>query len=187
MANNRLNDRYEAERLQRDAQVGKEVMKMAFFRYNKGNKSDTVITLFALVSILMAGGISLATISTDKNSGIGQEIDVYDVDPLARAEQAALAAISAARGHIECHGITESGGLADQYYANGARFTAVWDEINLADSTVRVAATGYCLDDSGEEFKTRFESVIKVELLKAHERPAMHDYYKSNLTKMTNQ
>ena len=88
--------------------------------------------------------------------------------------------IAAARGHIECHGITESGGLKDQYYANGARFSAAWDKINLADSTVKVTVIGYCRDDSGEEYKTRFESVIKVELLKAHDRPPMHDYYKAN-------
>ena len=158
---------------------------MAFFDNRKGNRSDTVITLFALGAILLAGGISLATISTDNNSGIGQAIDIYEADPLSRAEQAAFAGISAARGHIECHGITESGGLRDQYYANGARFSAVWEEINMVDSTVKVTVIGYCQDDSGEEYKTRFESVIKVELLKAHGRPPMHEYYEANFVNKT--
>ncbi len=150
---------------------------MAGYGNGRSNRSDMVVTIFAIFAILLAGGISVATISTDKNSDIGAINTVMDAQPLARAEQAAMAGVSAVKGHIECHGITESGGLPDQYYANGARFNALWDEINLADSTVKIISTGYCLDDDGLEYSTEYESIIKVDLLASHDHPILQDYY----------
>lgn len=150
---------------------------MATFGNGRSNRSDIIVTVFAVFAILLAGGISVATISTDRNTDTGLSNSVMDMEPLTRAEQAAVAGVSAVRGHIECHGITEGGGLPDQYYANGARFSAYWDKINLADSTVRIISTGYCLDDEGLEYTTEYESVIKVDLMALHDHPILEDYY----------
>jgi hypothetical protein len=147
----------------------------------KSNRSDMVVTLIAIFSIIMAGGISIATITTDQNTDNAPvALNIYDTDPLARAEQAAMAGIHAVKGHIECHGRTDKGGLPDQYYANGARFTAVWDDINLTDSTVHVVSTGYCRDNSGEEHVTQLESIMKIDLLYSHHSSILQDYYSSS-------
>lgn len=153
---------------------------MAMFNKKSGNKSDLVVTLFALFSILLAGGISIATISTDQQSEPIDVIDINKQDPVIKAEQAALAGLMAARGHIECHGITEKGGLPDQYYANGARFSAVWDKINLSDSTVHIISTGYFGDSDGEVHSSKFESIIKVDLASAHNQGILSDYYRNH-------
>jgi hypothetical protein len=153
---------------------------MGVFGEKRGKTGDTVITLFAVFSIILAGGISIATITTDQNTEMGRNISIYDTDPLTQAEQAAIAGIHAVKGHIECHGITENGGLPYQYYANGARFEAVWDDIDLADSTVHIISTGYSQNDLGEKFTTKFESIIKVDLITAHNQSILHDYYRAN-------
>jgi hypothetical protein len=146
----------------------------------KGNRSDMVVTLIAIFSIIMAGGISIATITTDQNTDSAPvSLNIYDADPLARAEQAAVAGIHAAKGHIQCHGVVEKGGLPDQYYANGARFMTVWDDLNLSDSTVHVVSTGYCRDANGEEHVTKLESIMKIDLLFAHQPALLQDYYNS--------
>ena len=156
---------------------------MAVFGNKRGNRGDSAVTIFAIFAMLLAGGISIATISTDKNTDTGIPVNVMDIDPLARAEQAAAAGVKAVQGHIECHGITESGGLPDQYYANGARFNATWDEINLADSTVKIITKGYCVNENGMEYSTTFESVIKVNLLATHNQAILQDYYNSGYEK----
>ena len=153
---------------------------MGFGEKRSGNRSDTIVTLFALLAIFLAGGISIATISTDKNTDSGDHYAIGVADPIGQGELAAMAGISAAKGHIECHGITEGGGLPESYYANGARFEVAWDEINLADSTVYIVSTGYVSQADGQVFSSVIESVTKIDLLTAHEPPIMHDYYKSH-------
>jgi len=153
---------------------------MAFIGNKTGNKSDMVVTLFALFSILIAGGISIATITTNNEIESEINVNIYEIDPLIRAEQAAMAGIDAAKGHIQCHGIVDPGGLPNQYYANGARFEAVWDEINLKDSTVHVVSTGFCQTEKGEEFTTKYESIIKVNLIATHDQAILQDFYKAN-------
>ncbi len=151
----------------------------SFSSYSK-NRSDTVITIFALFAMLLAGGISIATINTDQQSKSPGSSMSGLADPLEMAEQAALAGLDAARGHIECHGIRARGGLPEHFYANGARYKVTWDDINLGDSTVFVVSTGlYTLGD-GETCNTKLESVIKVDLMVSHEKPIFHEYYLKN-------
>ena len=150
------------------------------FNGKKSNRSDTIVTLIAIFSIILAGSISIATITTEQNIDNTASLNIYDADPLARAEQAAIAGIHAAKGHIQCHGLVDQGGLPDQYFANGARFMTVWDDINVNDSTVHIISTGYCRDNNGEEHITKLESVVKIDLLISHHQPILHDYYDSH-------
>ncbi|MCP4580460.1 MAG: hypothetical protein GY839_02500 [candidate division Zixibacteria bacterium] len=153
---------------------------MGLFNNRHGSRSDVVVTLFALLAIVLAGGISIATISTEKQADPFGAEDLSLTDPVGKAETAALAGIDAARGHIECHGITESGGLPGQYYANGARFEVAWDKINLADSTVHIVSTGFMSQDDGKIFSSIIESVHKIDFLASHDRPVLHEYYQGN-------
>lgn len=150
---------------------------MARFHGRSRNQSDLIVTIFAIFAILLAGGISIATISTDQQSQPMEAVNFDKQEPIVKAEQAALAGLMAVRGHIECHGIKEKGGLPDQYYANGARFSAVWDDINLNDSTVHVISTGYFGDNDGEMHSSKFESIIKVDLASAHNEGILNNYY----------
>ena len=151
---------------------------MALFRNEL--KGDSVLTIFALCAMLLAGGLSLATITTDFRSATGNRNQSLN-DPLTRAELAANAGISAARGHIECHGILDSGGLPEQYYANGARFKVSWDDIDLKDSTVHIVSAGFVDNAAGETYTSKLESIIKVDLLSVHDRPIFHEYYDRNV------
>jgi hypothetical protein len=157
-----------------------EFTKMKFFSARQDNRSDIVVTLFALFALLLAGGISIATITTDKEVKSSTKIDLGLEDPINKVEMAARAGIDAARGHIQCHGITESGGLPSQYYVNGARFEVVWDKIDLTDSTVHVISTGFINHDNGQVYTSKLESVLKVDLMVSHEVPILHEYYKKN-------
>ena len=150
---------------------------MGFGDKRSSNRSDTIVTLFALLAIFLAGGISIATISTDKQSDSLGQYNIGIDDPIGQAELAAMAGISAAKGHIECHGLTESGGLPGSYYANGARFEVAWDEIDLTDSTVYIVSKGYVSQADGQIFSSVIESVTKIDLLASHDRPILHDYY----------
>jgi hypothetical protein len=149
------------------------------------NRSDSFVTIFAIFAILLAGGISIGTMSSN------EAIPNIVADPLDRAEQAAFAGIQAAKGHIECHGIKHRGALPQQFFANGGRFEVAWDEPNPADSTVRVVATGYyesILDpEKGNShiYSSRLESVLKVNTVSTHSNgPAILDhYYQRNLPK----
>lgn len=153
---------------------------MKFLNARQDNRSDIVVTLFALFALLLAGGISIATITTDNEVKSLNKIDLGLEDPLNKVEMAAKAGIDAARGHIQCHGITESGGLPSQYYVNGARFEVVWDKIDLSDSTVHVISTGFINHDNGQIYTSKLESVLKVDLLVSHEIPVLHEYYMKN-------
>jgi len=153
---------------------------MKFFKARQDNRSDIVVTLFALFALLLAGGISIATITTDKEVKSSDRTEFGLDDPLNKVEIAAKAGIDAARGHIQCHGITESGGLPSQYYANGARFEVVWDKINLLDSTVHIISTGFINHDDGQIYTSKLESILKVDLMVTHEIPILHEYYKQN-------
>jgi len=157
-----------------------ELIAMGLIDNRNGNRSDIVVTLFAVLAIVMAGGISIATISTDKQADSFDKFNLGMADPVSKAETAALAGIEAARGHIECHSITESGGLPAQYYANGARFEVAWDEIDLTDSTVHIVSTGFISQNDGKIFSSIIESVHKVDFVASHERPILHDYYQKN-------
>jgi len=153
---------------------------MKFLNARQDNRSDIVVTLFALFALLLAGGISIATITTDNEVKSSAKIDLGLEDPLNKVEIAARAGIDAARGHIQCHGITKSGGLPSQYYANGARFEVAWDKIDLSDSTVHVMSTGFINHDDGQIYTSKLESVLKVDLMVSHEVPILHEYYKKS-------
>jgi hypothetical protein len=142
------------------------------------NRSDSFVTIFAIFAILLAGGISVGTMNSH------EVIPDVVVDPIDRAEQAAFAGIQAAKGHIECHGVKHRGALPQQYFANGGKFEVFWDEPNMNDSTVRVAATGYyesLIDPengSSHIYSSRLESVVKINLVSTHSSgPAILDHY----------
>ena len=133
------------------------------------SKSDNLVTVFAIFAILLAGGISLGTMSQP-------EITQQPVaDPVKLAEQAAYAGIEAARWHIECHGLKAGGALPRRFYVNGGRFEVAWDGLNQADSTVRVLSTGYyeiagdSLEIENRVFCSMLETIIKIDCT-AHPR-----------------
>jgi len=150
---------------------------MALFRNEI--KGDSVLTIFALCAMLMAGGLSLATITTDLRTANDYKDHSLN-DPLAKAELAANAGISAARGHIECHGVVEGGGLPEQYYANGARFKVDWDDLNLVDSTVHIISSGFVENDAGEMYTSTLESIIRIDLMSVHDNSVFNEYYVRN-------
>jgi hypothetical protein len=139
------------------------------------NRSDSVVMIFALFAIFLAGGISIATITTDHNTEVA-----FKDNPISKAEQAAYAGIQAAKGHIQCHGRTQSGSLPRQFYVNGGKFEVTWENINLSDSTVHVISTGFYDVDGGKSYSSKLETVMKITLLSSHQPPILDDYYQKN-------
>ncbi|OQX91531.1 MAG: hypothetical protein B6D58_07635 [candidate division Zixibacteria bacterium 4484_95] len=137
------------------------------------NRSDSIVMIFALFAIFLAGGISIATITTGRNTEVA-----FDNNPITKAEQAAYAGIQAAKGHIECHGRTQSGSLPRQFYVNGGKFEVTWENLNLSDSTVHIISTGFYDGDGGKSYSSKLETVMKVTLLSSHQPPILDDYYK---------
>jgi len=153
---------------------------MSFNEKRNSNRSDTAVTMVVLCVMLLAGGISIATINTDQNSQLMDNSVLEIADPFDKAEQAAMAGIKAAKGHIECHGINESGGLPEQFFANGGRFEVAWDEINVNDSTVHIVSTGYYELNLDKIYTSQLESVIKVDIFATHSQQILKDYYKNH-------
>lgn len=144
------------------------------------NRSDTIVTIFALFAIFLAGGISIATISTDLKTHSSHNAEIMQDNPVSKAEQAAFAGIQAAKGHIECHGRIQSGSLPRQFYANGGRFEVTWEDIDLSDSTVHIISTGFYELDGGKFYSSKLETVMKVKLLSSHQPPILDKYYRRN-------
>lgn len=145
------------------------------------NRSDIIVTIFALFAIFLAGGISIATISTNHKTHSRHNAEITLDNPVIKAEQAALAGIQAAKGHIECHGRIQSGSLPQRFYANGSRFEVAWEDIDLRDSTVHIISTGFYELDEGKFYSSKLETVIKVKLLSSHQPPILDEYYTKNL------
>ncbi|MCD6161499.1 MAG: hypothetical protein J7K40_03680 [candidate division Zixibacteria bacterium] len=146
----------------------------------RSNKNDTIIMVVALFVMLLAGGISMSTINTDQNVKSMQVAAIEPLNPLNLAEQAAMAGIKAAKGHIECHSIKKPGSLPRQFYVNGGRFEVEWDDINIADSTVNIVSTGYYESDSKKTYTSRLESVIDLSFMPSHNQQILSDYYMSH-------
>ena len=151
---------------------------MPFNAKRESNRSDTAVTMVVLCVMLLAGGISIATINTDQNSQLQDNSILETVDPFDKAEQAAMAGIKAAKGHIECHGLRENGSLPEQYFVNGGRFEVAWDDINVNDSTVHIVSTGFFELSTDKIYTSQLESVIKVNFLTTHGQQFLKDYYK---------
>jgi hypothetical protein len=122
---------------------------------DKGDfKADSIVLLLSVLAVLVAATLTMATIS--KNS---DDFAYNSPDPLKRAEQAAKAGIEAARWHVQCHGRTDSGGLPERYFVNGATYRVEWDALDLSDSTVDI------------------RSRIKISYLPSHGDEILDDYY----------
>ncbi len=136
------------------------------------NKTDTVILIFSALAVLVAGTLSMATISQDR------QVDPFDsANPTQRAEAAAVAGLDAARWHIECHGRVSSGGLTPKYYANGGIYEVEWDDVNMTDSTVMVRSRGDFSWGDDKHYEVNLESKIKLEFLPSHNQKIMDAYY----------
>lgn len=138
-------------------------------------RTDTVVLIFSTLAVLIAATLSMATISTNHDD------PRYDTqDPIAKAEAAADAGVEAARWHIECHGRTAAGGLTPKYYINGATYKVEWDDVNLADSTVKVRSTGDFTRGDDKHYEILVESRIKLEFMPSHHQDILKEYYSQN-------
>jgi len=137
------------------------------------SRADTVVLIFSLLAVIVAGTLSMATISTNHNAENRQ-----DGNPVEMADQAARAGIDAARRHVECHGRVDAGSLSPKYHINGATYSANWDTINLSDSTVIIRAIGYYSSDD-KQYSVELDKVIKVNFQSAHKNVALDKYYTS--------
>ena len=160
---------------------------MALNTKRNNSRNDMVITIVALTVLIFAGGISIATINTDHKKSYLNDSILEPLDPFDKAEQAAIAGIKAAQGHINCHGIKESGGLPERFYANGGRFKVSWDDINIEDSTVHIVSTGYFETNDENTYTSHLESEIKVELAVTHNQKILSEYYKNHSNILTKQ
>lgn len=156
---------------------------MSSFNESSGNQGDRVVTVFAIFAIILAVAISVVTM------GSHEIIQLPVDDPMSRADEAASAGISAAKGHIECHGLKQRGALPRQFFANGGRFEVAWGDLNPADSTVRVVSTGFyeipgIPDEFGaKSYCSRLESTLKVNLIATHNQsPILARYYQRYLS-----
>jgi hypothetical protein len=143
---------------------------------NGNGKNDTVVLVLSLVAVVMAGLLSMATISIKEK----QEEDIGSIDPFARSEVAARAGFEAARWHIECHGRIERGGLAPRYYINGAMYAVAWDDVDMVDSTVLVHSEGFVSSASGQQYRTDLDSKLKLTFLPSHKQNILGEYYSQN-------
>ncbi len=138
-------------------------------------RTDTVVLIFSALAVLIAATLSMATISTNKES-----IKMESSNPIVRADKAANAGIDAARWHIECHGRIEAGGLTPKYYANGATYTVDWDDVDMTDSTVVVRSLGDFSWGGEKHHQIFVESKIKLEFLPSHNQDILENYYSSH-------
>ena len=156
---------------------------MKYNTRNTNSRSEIAVTIVAMFVLLLVGGISLTTISISQNTQTMTDTAYEPFNPVNKAEQAAMAGIKAAKGHIECHGIKKSGGLPQQYFVNGGRFEVAWDDINLVDSTVNIVSTGFYEFDSGNTYTSKLESVIDLNLLSSHNQQILSGYYNNHTNK----
>jgi len=133
----------------------------------------------ALCVVIFAGAMTFSPI-TGKNNQQAGKAAAETTNPFDMAEQAAMAGISAARGHIECHGIRQRGGLPRQFYVNGGSFEVTWGEVNLADSTVHVISVGYLESGLGAAYTSTLQSDLRVNLLPAHSQTILLHYYQEH-------
>jgi hypothetical protein len=135
------------------------------------SRADTVVLIFSVLAVIVAGTLSMATISSNHTAESRQ-----GGDPIKMADEAARAGIDAARRHVECHGRVEAGGLSPKYHINGATYSANWGEINLSDSTVAIRAIGnYSYND--KQYSVELDKVLKVNFQSAHRNVALDKYY----------
>jgi hypothetical protein len=140
---------------------------------DKGDfKADSIVLLLSVLAVLVAATLTMATIS--KNS---DDFAYNSPDPLKRAEQAAKAGIEAARWHVQCHGRTDSGGLPERYFVNGATYRVEWDALDLSDSTVDVRSSGYFSWGGERRYQVDLDSRIKISYLPSHGDEILDDYY----------
>jgi len=141
------------------------------------SRADTVVLLFSALAVIIAGTLSMATISN--NNSINHD---NAGNPLILANQAAKAGMDAAKWHIECHGRTAGGGLAPRYYVNGALYSATWGDVDLNDSTVIVETKGSYRDRNNKLYSIDLKNEIKVDFLPAHNEAVLSSYYSKNKT-----
>ena len=137
------------------------------------SRADTVVLLFSVLAVIVAGTLSMATISNNNMTESRQS-----GDPIKMADEAARAGIDAAKRHVECHGRVEAGSLSPKYHINGASYSVNWDELNLSDSTVSIRAVGiYSQND--KQYSVELDKEIKVNFQSAHRNVALEKYYSS--------
>jgi len=139
-------------------------------------RSDTTVLVLSIFAVLIAAVISMATISTrSADSNSFDSSDPYDL-----AEDAAEAGLKAAKWHMECHGRTLHGGLAEQYYVNGALYDVEWDDVNPNDSTAAVRSRGIFREGKNQDYVVRLQSRVKLEFLPSHRNEILSSYYDQN-------
>lgn len=140
---------------------------------DKGDfKADSFVLLLSAVAVLVATTLTMATISRNND-----ELTFNSPDPLKRAEQAAKAGIEAARWHIQCHGRTDSAGLPERYFVNGATYKVDWGALDMADSTVDVRSSGYFSWGGQRRYQVDLNTRLKIDYLPAHGIQALNNYY----------
>lgn len=97
------------------------------------------------------------------------------------AHSAARAGVSAAVNHIQCHSYRKSGALPPTSYSRGGRFTVIWEEPDLGDSTVRITSFGLCEKDGKLLAEASIDTVAQLELFCPLEQPKLEKFYSASL------